>query len=1132
MQSLRLLWGSILTMLLCATLSLAQTGSIQGTVTDSAGAVVSGAEITVRNLGSNAVRTVTSGGTGAYSVSNLAVGHYEVTVKMASFKTFHASDLVLTVAETLSVNVQLEPGAVTEEVQVRADQIPDIDLETSQVSNLVDQAKMQNLPLVTRDPYELVLLSPGTVQTNSRLGGVSVNGSRERNNDFLLDGVDNNDTSVPGGLGGIASLNPDATEEFRVITNNFMPEYGRNNGAIVDIVTKSGTNELHGSAYWFGRYNALGARDYFNHLNDDGSVQPMNPYVRNDFGFSVGGPIVKNKTFFFVNNEWHRFRTTLTNDTIVPTAAFKTGVFTYNGFNVDISNPASQNNPLGLTLDPTLASILALYPNPNGPAVDDVRGQYFFPSTSSYNDWNLTTKIDHHITDRELLSARYAYDSGSDPNGSHSDFLPGVGTVGFKFQSQNLGATLTSTLKPTLVNEAKFGFNRNDVPFNCGGLDVLNSVGALDRFGRGRDYLLPGSIGGFGCIALVDADGQGRLTGTWTLADNLSWVKGAHTMKMGADFRIIFDNGSDNFFSRDQLTFSGFTNFGQPFIDIDPTTPCDPNTGAGCDGPSTLQDMSSMLFGIADTESQAQFFDKSGTRKATDFRQFRQHEYGFYFQDSWKVRQNLTVNLGARYQFNGVPYEVNGNLSNLYVPANGPAPLTFQLAGPGSGRLLYNNDFSNFEPRVGFSWDPFNHGKTSIRGAYGIFHDRVFGNLFGNAKGSPPFQATYSNIAFDVPGNLPLPADQPTSPTVQDGASISPTLFDPHLRMPYSQNWNFGVQHSLYGVTLEVNYVGTRGVHLIRAVDGNPPDPQRVQQLIAMGVDPTELQFAALYVGAEFFGLPFDAAHNSAFASNFSGGGAALNRSIGNSTYNGLQVNLTKRFARGFQIQGGYTYSHTIDDAPDPIDPAENNRVFPRNSYAIGNERGNSDYDLRHRLVANYVWELPFGKGKAFANAGLVGKVLEGWQLSGVTSVQSGHPYDIFYGGIDSEHTGLTSRANLNGDPSLPSGHPKTQTGPPASAFGPPDVINGLPGTVGRNHFNGPGYYNWDASVSKNTSLGERFKLETRFEFYNVFNRVNFDQPGNLVIDPGTFGFSTATVSQSDGTTSARQLQFAMKLKF
>lgn len=1129
MQCFRILLGCIFLML-TTTLSLAQTGSIQGTVTDSAGAVVQGAEITVRNQESNASRTVTSSGTGAYSIPNLAVGIYGVTVKMASFKMFHASDLRLTIAETLSLNIQLEPGAVSEEVQVRADQIPDIDLETSQVSNLVDQVKMQSLPLITRDPYQLVLLSPGTIETNSRLGGFSVNGSRERDNNFLLDGVDNNETSV---LGTIASLNPDATEEFRVITNNFMPEYGRNNGAIVDIVTKSGTNEFHGSAYWFGRYNALGARDYFNHLNGDGTVQPMNPYVRNDFGFSFGGPIVKDKTFFFVNNEWHRFRTTLTNVTFVPTVAFKSGVFTYNGFPVDISNPASPNNPLGVTLDPTMARVLALYPSPNGPAVDDVRGQLFFPSTSAYNDWNLTTKIDHHITEREVLSARYAYDSGSDPNGSHNDFLPGgVGAVGFRFQSQNIGAALTSTLKPTLVNEAKFGLNRNDVPFNCGGLDVLNSVGAQDRFGRGRDYLLPASIGGFGCIALVDADGQARLTGTWSAADNLSWVKGSHTMKMGGDFRMIFQNGSDNFLSRDQLTFSGFTNFAQPFIDIDPSTPCNPNTGAGCDGPSTLQDMASMLFGIADTELQAQFFDKSGSRRATDFRKFRQHEYGFYFQDSWKARQNLTLNLGARYQFNGVPYEVNGNLSNLYVPANGSAPFTFQLAGPGSGRLLYNNDLSNFEPRAGLAWDPFKRGRTSIRGAYGIFHDRVFGNLFGNAKGNPPFQATLSKVRFDVPENLPLSGDLVSSAVVNNGDSIAPTLFDPKLRMPYTQNWNFGIQHTLHGLTMEVDYVGTRGVHLLRVLDGNPPDPQRVQQLIAMGVAPSELQFAALYVGEEFFGLPFDAAHNSAFASNFSGGGAGLNRSIGNSTYNGLQVNVTKRLSRGFQIQGAYTYSHAIDDAPDPIDPAEHNRVFPRNSYAIGNERGNSDNDLRHRLVVNYVWELPFGKGKAVGNSGFIGRVLEGWQLSGVTSIQSGHPYDIFFGGIDSEHTGLTSRANLIGDPSLPPGHLRTETGPPVTAFGAPDVINGLPGSVGRNHFNGPGYNNWDTVVSKNTSLSERLKLETRFEFYNVFNRTQFDQPGNLVVDPGTFGFSTGTVSRPDGTTSSRQLQFAMKLKF
>ncbi len=245
MQRLRLLFGS-LSLVLVASFALAQTGSIQGTVTDSVGAVVQGAEVTVKNLGSNAVRTVTSGGTGGYSVPSLAPGGYDVTVKMASFKTFHVTDVQLTVAQVLGLNVQLEPGAVTEEVQVRADQIPDVDLETSQVSNLVDERSIKDLPLITRNPYELVLLSPGTAVTNSGLGGVSVNGSRERNNNFLLDGVDNNDTSVPGGLGGVLGATPDSTQEFRVITNSFGAEYGRNTGAIVDVVTKSGTNSFHG----------------------------------------------------------------------------------------------------------------------------------------------------------------------------------------------------------------------------------------------------------------------------------------------------------------------------------------------------------------------------------------------------------------------------------------------------------------------------------------------------------------------------------------------------------------------------------------------------------------------------------------------------------------------------------------------------------------------------------------------------------------------------------------------------------------------------------------------------------------------------------------------------------------------
>jgi hypothetical protein len=1131
--------------LLCALLllfapitMLAQNSALGGTVVDSAGAVVSGAEITATNLSTHASRIVTSSGEGSYSITNLPIGAYEITTKKDTFKAFHVSSVQLTVAEVVTVNITLEPGQVSEIVQVSADLLPSVDLETSQVSNLISQRQMQDLPMVTRDPYSLILLSPGTIQTNA-IGGFSVNGSRERDNNFLLDGFDNNDTSVPGQSGGLASLNPDSTQEFRVITNNFMPEYGRNNGAIVEVVTKSGGNDFHGNGYWFGRYSALGARDYFNHgVDDEGNSDPKNPYVRNLFGASFGGPIIKDKTFFFVNSDWHRFRTTLTNASIVPSANFKSGVFTYDGMPVDLASPTSPNNPNGYTLDPTAQAILALYPAPNGPAVDDVRGQYFFPSRSASDEWHLTTKIDHHISSNETLSVRYAYDTFRDPNPFHSDFLPGLDAASSDSKTGNIGVNLTSAVRPTLVNEAKFGFNRIDAPFTCGGLSTFDGISGTDQFGRGRDYSLPG-VGGFGCLTLGELDSENRRTGTWTAGDNVSWVRGSHTFKFGGEYRRVYENGFDDFNSRDLLTFTGNTNFGTPFVDIDPSTPCNVNTGDGCDGPASLQDLGSFLYGIADTEYQAQFFDKTGARVAHDDRHFRQNEYGVFFQDSWKVRRSLTLNLGARYQFNSVPYDTNGNLSNLYVDPSGPAPFTFELAGPGAQHQLYNNDFSGIEPRVGFAWSPFHGDKTSIRGAFGVFHDRVFGNLFGNARGNPPFEQTFSTSPFDTPEDLPFPGDLTPTAVVQDGTNpVGPTLFDPHLRMPYTENWNFGIQHELINnLTLEVDYVGTRGVHLLRVVDGNPPDPALVQQLIADGVSPDDLQFAALYYGKEFFGLPFDAVHNNALANPFSfaGAGVALNKSIGNSWYDGLQVNMTKKMSHGLQLQGAYTWSHTIDDAPDPLNPAEGNRSYPRNSLALQNERGNSDNDIRHRLALNYVWQVPVGKGQRFVTSGPLSKALEGWQLSGITTFQSGHPYDVLYV-VDNEHSGVRGRGTLISNAPLAAGHDRTETGPPVTDFcvfelgcSPP---LGEPGSSGRNHFFGPGINNWDMVASKITSLGERMKLETRFEVYNLFNRVQFDQPDNELSDTGTFGFSSATTTRSDRTTSARQIQFAMKVTF
>ena len=335
----------------------AQSGSIQGTVADNSGAVVQGADVIVRSIETNAQRAVTSGASGVYSVPNLPVGHYEITVKKESFKAYHLDSVQLTVAQALVIDITLEPGTVSEEVMVRASDVPPVDLETSQISNLVDERTMKDLPLLTRNPYDLLLLSQGTATTNG-LGGYTVNGSRDRNNNFLLDGVDNNDTSVPGAQGSIVlSSSPESAQEFRVITDTFNAEFGRNTGAIIDVVTKSGSNSFHGDAYEFGRWDWLGgARDWFNKNIDPetGKMERINPYIRHQFGYSIGGPIIKNKTFFFFNEEFDRFRTTLTNQATVPTQEFKTGQFNYQTFDQD-------GNPVTIPVDLSPASPQNIY---------------------------------------------------------------------------------------------------------------------------------------------------------------------------------------------------------------------------------------------------------------------------------------------------------------------------------------------------------------------------------------------------------------------------------------------------------------------------------------------------------------------------------------------------------------------------------------------------------------------------------------------------------------------------------------------------------------------------------------------------------------------------------------------------
>lgn len=1124
---------------------LAQTGSFSGTVTDSTGSLVPKAKITATNVATGISRDTETDESGTYRLTNMSPGVYDVTIEHGGFKTVLFSHISLNVDEVLTLDTQLVVSTVKENVVVNSNMVSPVDLNDAQTGNLVNSRQMTDLPLILRDPYQLILLSPGVIQSNTLFSGFSVNGSRERSNNFLLDGSDNNDPDFGGFPRGLSTLNPETTQEFRVITNGFLPEFGRNSGAIIDIVTKHGTNSFHGDVYWFGRYTALSAKDFF------AQDRNQEPFVRNQFGYSVGGPIRKNQTFFFLNQEFERFSTTILNASIVPTAAFKTGVFTYEGQTVNVSTPGSANNGTGLLLDPVVQQILALYPNPNGQILDGARGILHFPSHSLANGDNVTARVDHDFRGGGILSLRYTYNQYSDSNYQHEDFLPGLGGVSTNQHNNNISLLLTSSIKNTITNEVHGGANRLEFPLTCTGVSTFDSLSpALDAEGRGVDYTMADSlIAGFGCLVLGDSDGSTRNAGTYTAGDNLSWVMGRHTVKFGAEYRGAYSNSSDNYVDRTLLDSAVFSNFGIPAT-----------TGTGLEEDPTLQNLVWTLFGGVDLSTQAQFFDTAGVRTPTDLRGFRQNDYAGFGQDSYKLSSNVTFTYGLRYEYFGVPTEVNNELSTLLTSPSGTGPFTFTRVGNGPGMVpLYQNNYNGLEPRVSAAWDPFRNGKTSIRAGYGIYRDRVFGQLISQLRADPPYQMLETlpcDGLFASPPYLPactlsaqsaLPTFQ-SSPTVSSCqlgefcSPILPYLIQQNLKNPYTQTWSLGIQRELYpSLMVEISYVGSKGTDLLRLVDGNPPQPQLVQALEQFCV-PTNpqnvyqctqqtLQFSNLWLGADELNpatgyplLPFNATNNNAFLN------AELYKSIASSAYNALQMNVTKRISHGFSIQGAYTWSHAIDNASDPLVPAAGNQAFPRDSLDLAPERGNSDFDVRQRLVMNYTWQLPMGNGSSKLNQGAGGWLLANWAVSGITTFSSGLPYDLFTN-VDTQHTGFAARPFYN--PSAvptPSSNPGTQTGPSLAYFSDPSF--GLPGNIGRNLFRGPGINNWDSVITKRFGIRERFNLDMRFEFYNLFNRVQFNQPDNYIYDGANFGHSSSEYVRPDGTTGARQIQMALKLSF
>ncbi len=1135
-----LLVEALISILFLPLLLHGQTAQISGMVVDPVGAVIPDVHIRAVNRDTLVERHARTNGVGLYVLPFLDPGRYQLVMESPGFQTALSEDVTITVDQQLVFNVHLQIGSVFETVKANAEAMG-VDTSSAQVNSVVSEPQIRNLPLILRDPSRLILLSAGVNATNSGGGGFSTNGGREENNDLRLDGASINDVEVP--TSGNVAVNPDAIKEFRVITNGYMPEFGRNNGAIVNIVTKGGTNEFHGNVYEFGRYSMFGARDFFNKVGTR-----KDAYTRNEFGMSFAGPVVKRRTFFFFNYDGSRLATTRTNASIVPTKALLSGQFTFTkpdpndpahqlSIPIDVSSSQSPMNIFHLPLDPAVGRILGLYPAPTLLLRNGLQGVLFFPSRDLTVSDVATVRIDHNFSSAHALAVRYVARQGAGTNPVHSDMLPSVGSFSADGRVQLASVHLTSNLRNNLLNDFLADGNRLHLLSSCSRVNQLDSALPRDQFGNGFDLLWPASIAPWGCFTLGDSKAQERSSGAYTMSEHLASVAGRHTVKVGIEFADSYSNNNSGYGSRPMLSFGNFTSFGVPAI----------RTGVpAADADPILQDTLWALFGEVSFESASQFFSPSGKRMPTDELNMRMRDIGIFAQDAYKLLPNLSLNYGLRWNFTGVPYDAHHRLFSLRPEQlNGLAPVTFQRVGSG-GLPLYAREWFALQPRFGLAWDPFMSGKTSIRASYGVYRDRPFFAIVDIARSNPPFTESFSSVVFGSAGNgftgttlsnLQPPPSLTPSATVSALALLGPTVIDPKVRLPYSQNWNLGFQRQVTGnLFLDVNYVGVQGKRLFREIDGNQPMPRLVKELRLYCSYPNSfncvdtpnvstVQGANLFYGAELGLLPFDAVRNNAIVHPI------LLQASASSTYNALQSMVTQRFSHGQFFQVSYTWAHEIDDAAAPIGATLNNQTFPANSYDLRAEHGNGSLDVRHSLVLNYTSELPLGTGKTRLNRGFVGRVLEGWSLSGIITLAGGFPYDILTA-RDSDGTGglALTRADYNphAKPSIVH-DPTTQTGPNPGLFSAPPF--GRPGNLSRNVFRAPGINNFDTAWTKTSKINEQVRLEFRGEIYNLFNRVAFAPPDNIIESP-RFGQSTSQLGRNDGTSGERQVQFGLKLSF
>ena len=1083
------------------------SGSIVGSVRDASGAVVIGATVTVRNTETGIAHVVKSNSEGQYVVTLLQPGTYSVTVERQGFKKAVQPAFKLDVNQTSRVDITLAVGSVSESVEVTAAE-PLVESQTSSLGQVVEETRVHSLPLNGRNFVELSYLTPGvnsgpsgivqqgSIPENERgSGAIQANGLTATNNNFLLNGFDNNEQQI-----GFEVIQPsiDAIQEFKVQTNNFGADIGHG-GAVVNVVLKSGTNQFHGSAFEFLRNSALDAKNYF-----DPAGFPIPAFKQNQFGGTFGGPIIKNRTFFFGDYQGTRIRQSQTDLSIVPSVLERSGNFS--DLPGQIYDPAS-TVPGTLTrtpfagniipanrLDPAALKIINLFPLPNRPG-----GQGFnfvYNPVLINNQDSFDIRVDHQLTPQDSFFGTFSF---GNVDNQRPDPFPGLAGGGFfsghvKNLARSAGLSDVHTFSSNKINEIKLGYTRYVVEAtpNFAGQNISGQLGIPGIF----DPNNPLATGGLPFIGFTTVSALGSTDwfpeflreNNYQLVDSFTLVHGRHSFKFGGDLK------------RRQHGFFQTQNRRGDFY-FDPLMTENLTDGSGG------SDVASFLLGYPSSAF------RDGEKGTFGMRWW---EFSTYFMDDFRVSSRLTLNLGLRYDLFTPMVEQHNRLANFDFA-------TGQFVAPGmpgvsaSGNVV--TDKNNFGPRFGFAWTPGSE-KTVVRGGFGIFYDmqadqndaelayNPTGVFFSQKVTNNPSNAVTSSTTRLSTG---LPA--PVYPTLANPSGrASAALFN--NRTSYIEEWNLNVERSLSSTAvLQVAYVGTHGVKLSTLSNLNQP----TAPLDSNFSDPTGN-----------FGRPY---FNT--VPNISAIRTMQNQA--GSISHGLQLKFEKRFARDWSMLSAYTYQHTIGQVTE--DEAEE----PQNTYNRKAERGNNPPDFRHQFTSAWSYELPFGPGKRYATGqGATRWLVGGWQLNGIIAMYSGQAFTPILS-FDPTNTGSGgARPDVVGDPynfsnATSAGCPSNQQSISCwynpAAFAVPPVAPGqtfatLFGNASRGMLRGPAQYNVDFSVFKNFPIKEDQNLQLRGEAFNLFNTPEFGIPYNAVDVTGTAGSISSTVH------SSRQLQVALKYTF